>query len=89
MGIAVGYKGGASTDPLVGVSPELLQSEVQKITDVFEKTLSDSGRRAECEKKNVRVLPKPVSVSICLKKWLAHALNSNSRSVLPTILCGV
>lgn len=50
----MGYKVVASTDPSVGVNPELLQSEVNKITELFEHKLSDSGRRAECEKKNVR-----------------------------------
>jgi len=54
IGTADGYKLVANTDPLVGVSPELLKSEVQKITDAFEQNLSDSGRRADCQKKNVR-----------------------------------
>jgi hypothetical protein len=49
----VGYKVVADTDPLVGANPELLKSEVKKTTEVFEHKLSDSGRRAECEKKNV------------------------------------
>lgn len=81
----MGFKVVANTDHLVGVSRELLQSEVQKITDVCEKILSDSGRRAECEKKNVRVLPKPVSVVICLKSRLT-CLKFQSNRFLHTIL---
>lgn len=51
----MGYKVVADTDPLVGANPKLLQSEVKKTTEVFEQKLSDSGRRAECEKKNVKL----------------------------------
>lgn len=53
-GTAAGYKVVAITDPVNGVKPELLQSEVQRITKGFEQKLSDCGRRVECEKKNVR-----------------------------------
>ena len=53
VGAIVGYKVVADTDPLVGANPKLLQSEVKKTTEVFEQKLFDSGRRAECEKKNV------------------------------------
>ncbi|KAG0563170.1 hypothetical protein M758_8G008700 [Ceratodon purpureus] len=50
-----GYKVVANTDPLVGVNQEILQSEVKKTTEVFEHKLTDSGRRAQCEKKNVKL----------------------------------
>ena len=46
----------ANTDPSAGVKPETLQSEVKKTTELFEQRLTDSGRRAECEKKNVSKL---------------------------------
>ncbi len=43
----------ASTDPFYGVNEEVLQLELNKITEKFESKLSDSGRIVECEKKKV------------------------------------
>lgn len=54
--MAVGCKVVATTDLSVGVNDEVLQKEVNRATSFFEHKLSDSGRRAECEKKNVRFL---------------------------------
>jgi hypothetical protein len=50
-----GNKVVATTDPVNGVKPEHLQSEVQRITERFEQKLSDCGKRVECEKKNVKL----------------------------------
>lgn len=51
---AVGYKMVANTDPLYGVNREFLQLEVTKTTESFESKVSESGRREECEKKQVK-----------------------------------
>lgn len=51
----MGCKVVATTDLSVGVNDEVLQKEVNRATSFFEHKLSDSGRRAECEKKNVKL----------------------------------
>lgn len=46
----------ASTSSFYGVDHEFLQSKVNKATEWFERKVSESGRREECEKKTVKKL---------------------------------
>lgn len=51
----MGFKMLANTDPLIGVNKEILQASVSKVEEIFEQKLVDSGRREECEKKQVKL----------------------------------
>lgn len=74
----MGFKMLANTDPLIGVNKEILQASVSKVEEIFEQKLVDSGRREECEKKQV-IFPQPGSNLRTTSNQLLHRLHDFQR----------